>query len=170
MNTLWKIVAWILSRQPVADWLIRRSQRTPYFDIVKNGETYMRRWWLFNPYDYETREPKHRWCPISIRIHHIMKPDEDRHLHDHPWNARTIILRGLYLESRPGRADFLRTQYLKRGDTQRIGLGAFHRIEYVGNKGAYTLFISGPNRGTWGFLVDGVKVPWRKYLGIKEDA
>jgi hypothetical protein len=34
--------------------------------------------------------------------------------------------------------------------------------------GATTLFITGKYRGTWGFLVDGVKVPWREYLGIGE--
>lgn len=27
--------------------------------------------------------------------------------------------------------------------------------------------ITGKYRGTWGFLVDGVKVQWRKYLGLE---
>ncbi|KFF48129.1 hypothetical protein GY26_16265 [Gammaproteobacteria bacterium MFB021] len=178
MNIVWKITAWLASRRRIADWLIERSQHTPYFDIVKSGETYMRRWWLFNPYDHETRKPRHRWCPISIRVHHIMKPDDDRHLHDHPWNARTIILRGSYLEEvapdsgphmngrfRPGLGS-LRVR--QRGDTARIGYGQFHRITSVSRDGVYTLFISGAHRGTWGFLVGGQKVPWREYLGIKE--
>lgn len=168
MNTLWSLAAWIASRQRIADWLIKRSQRTPYFDIVKDGETYMRRWWLFNPYGYESRQPRHRWCPISIRVHHIVKPDDDRHLHDHPWNARTIILRGGYLEI-VDRGDLgLVMRGRDAGQTNRIGFGQFHRIAAVTDGGAYTLFISGEHRGTWGFLVDGVKVPWRKYLGIEE--
>jgi hypothetical protein len=32
--------------------------------------------------------------------------------------------------------------------------------------GAWTIFITGKYRGTWGFLVDGAKVQWRKYLGM----
>lgn len=178
MNHIWNLIAWIVSRQRIADWLIARSQRTPYFDIVKDGQTYMHRWWLFNPYGYESRQPRHRWCPISIRVHHIVKPDEDRHLHDHPWNARTIILRGSYLEEvppvkgsspaggfRPGQRV---GRFRQQGDTARIGFGQFHRIAHVSAGGVYTLFISGPNRGTWGFLVGGQKVPWREYLGIPE--
>lgn len=42
-----------------------------------------------------------------------------------------------------------------------------HRISEVSEGGVYTLFISGKWRGVWGFLVDGVKVPWKKYLGLE---
>jgi hypothetical protein len=31
----------------------------------------------------------------------------------------------------------------------------------------WTLFITWRYQGTWGFDVDGSKVPWREYLGIK---
>lgn len=176
---LWKAIATALAWPPIARWLIARSKRTPYFPIVKDGEVYMDRHWLFNPYDYETRQPKHRWCPVSIRVHHILKPDEDRHLHDHPWNARTIILAGDYLEEVPGvmpgsaslPARRSRQQRTRRaGDTARIGYCQFHRIADVSHGGVHTLFISGRHRGTWGFLVDGGKVPWREYLGIDKEA
>ncbi|MCD6006859.1 hypothetical protein [Halomonas sp. IOP_31] len=165
-NLIWKILARLLAWPPIAQRLIARSQRTPYFAIVKDDLVYMDRWWLFNPYNYETRQPKHHWCPISIRVHHIQQPDDDRHLHDHPWNARTIILKGYYFEETPKQFKTL----VKRGagDTARIGFGQFHRIHTVSPGGVYTLFISGKHRGAWGFLVDGAKVPWRKYLGIKE--
>lgn len=168
MQLLWKAAAWIVARPRVADWLIRRAKRTPYFHITSpdGQEIYMGRWWLFNPYDYDTRQPRRRWCPISIRIHHIMRHDDDRHLHDHPWNARTIVLKGYYFEETPKQFKTL----VKRGagDTARIGFGQFHRIHTVSQGGVYTLFISGKHRGTWGFLVDGVKVPWREYLGITD--
>lgn len=178
MNTIWNIIAWIVSRQRIADWLIARSQRTPYFDIVKDGRTYMHRWWLFNPYNHETRKPRWRWLPFSIRVHHIVKPDDDLHLHDHPWNARTIILRGGYLEEIPAGIDGRHPErghrisrkcvgrFRQQGDTNPIGFGEFHRIIHVAEGGAYTLFISGRYRGDWGFQVDGEKVPWREYLGI----
>lgn len=62
---------------------------------------YKGRWWLFNPFSRETHKAALWWCPWSFRIHHIMRHDEDLDLHDHPWNARTIILRGWYTEQRP---------------------------------------------------------------------
>lgn len=133
----------------------------------------MGRWWLFNPYDNETRERRFKWSPWSIRIHHIMRPDADRDLHDHPWNARTVILRGWYTEQRllnvglpPGAAVEI-TGCIDRmqGDTARLKHGEYHRIDEVSPGGVYTLFISGPYQGTWGFLVRGVKVAWREYTG-----
>lgn len=157
----WKALAWLLSRQPVADWLLRRAKRTPYRHIVKSGRTYMERYWLFNPYDNTSRKPRWSWCPISVRIHVIRKPDDDRHLHDHPWDARTIVLRGWYLEERLG-------EYLERrrmaGDTATIGVRRYHRINAVSPGGVVTLFITGRERGTgWGYLVNGQHVPWGDY-------
>jgi hypothetical protein len=163
---LWNIIAWVVSKPVIAKWLIGRAQRTPYLHITQRGadnELYMGRWWLFNPYDNATRQTKYRWFPISIRIHHICQPDRDPHLHDHPWNARTIILRGAYLEDRMNREHFR-----VPGDTARLMFGEYHRIAQISDGGVWTLFITGRNRGTWGLLVEGVKVPYREYLGLGE--
>jgi hypothetical protein len=158
-NPLWRLVAWIVSRPLVADWLIERAQRTPYTDIHgKDGSLYMQRWWLFNPYFPVTYLRQFEWFPISVRLHHIVRPDDDRHLHDHPWNCRTIILRGGYCEQREDK------HHLRmRGDTATIAHNEFHRIRHVYMDGAWTLFITGRKRGSWGF-----KMPWREYLGIDE--
>jgi hypothetical protein len=160
----WKIIAYICSRPIVAEWLITRSQRTPYTHITSadGNDIYMGRWWLFNPYPTGSSGDRPKWqFPISIRIHHIMRPDHDRDLHDHPWNARTIIIRGYYDEQRLNGC-FLR----KPGDTARLSFGEYHRIFAVSPGGVWTIFITGKYRGTWGFLVDGVKVKWRTYLGL----
>jgi hypothetical protein len=169
MKFLWHLLALILSSQRVADWLIKRAQRTPYINIPSRDgkQTYMERWWLFNPYgkdatgeDTPARIP---WLP-SVRIHHICLPDEDRDLHDRPWNARTVILRGFYVEEREGS---------KRGlvrmpsYTGRLLYGQYHRIAHVSDGGVWTLFITGRKRGMWGFKVEGKKVPWRTYLGLQ---
>jgi hypothetical protein len=128
---------------------------------------YMYRWWLFNPYPTGNDGAGRRWGDWlpSIRIHRIMREDRDRHLHDHPWNARTFILRGGYEEERPGQAFILR----QPGDTARLSYGQYHRINKVSDGGVWTLFVTGKKRGTWGFKVDGKKVPWRMYLGINDD-
>lgn len=185
MNKLfWSLIAKLVSRRAVSSWLIARAMRTPYEHIMSSDGTamYMGRFWLFNPYAHGTYERKYLWCPWSIRIHHILKEDSDRDLHDHPWNARTIILWGSYTEQRlidrddpvldqlvvPDRAQV--TEYIDRnpGDTATLNFGEYHRIDSVSPGGVFTLFISGPKMGSWGFLVDGVKVPWRKYLGLPE--
>ncbi|WP_282352067.1 hypothetical protein [Pseudomonas sp. PS01303] len=102
INLFWRLIAKLLALPAIAGWLIGRAKLTPYQHIMSadGTEMYMGRWWLFNPYSRETHKPALWWCPWSFRVHHIMRPDEDRDLHDHPWNARTIILRGWYTEER----------------------------------------------------------------------
>lgn len=176
----WRTVAAILSHPRIAAWLIKRAQRTPYFPITSRdgAETYMDRWWVFNPYSTEG-PPRWRWLP-SIRVHHILRADDDGAMHDHPWNARTILLRGEYVEERPvpavpkGVAWFpvftvdgeLRAGFVRaRGYTGRVLFGQYHRISEVSPGGVYTLWFTWKYRGTWGFLVNGRKVPYREHLG-----
>jgi hypothetical protein len=203
---LWSRIARFAAKPDVANWLISRSLLTPYTHLVdgpngaivvdddyrlKPGESfYMRRFWLFNAYSRDDNVPTMRltlklfgrtltWAfPISIRIHHIMREDGDRDPHDHPWNARTIILKGHYLEIRdnpefepmlPTHQGNQPTKILLRrpGATAALGFEEYHRICEVAPGGTWTLFISGPWRGVWGFRVNGVKVPWRAYLSRK---
>lgn len=176
----WGIVAKVVSLPRVSNWLITRAMKTPYFHIFKGDLVYMERYWLFNPY---SRGPdgqeasKHPWFPWNIRLHWIRRHDHEEHMHDHPWNARTFILRGGYTEERlayqirddAGRLvhDGEQITFMKPGMTAKIGYGKYHRISYVQPGGAWTLFISGRYKGTWGFLVDGVKIKWKTYLGLK---
>jgi hypothetical protein len=172
-DLLWRSFAWFVSLPAVADWLIRRAQRTPYAHITSptTGELYMGRWWLFNPYQPHNDGAGRRWAEWmpSIRIHHIIRPDSDRHLHSHPWNARTVILKGGYREERYVSDNrFARAEYLRQpGYTGTLSFGEYHRISQVASAGAWTLFITWKKLGSWYFDVDGVKVNWRKYLGIQ---
>ena len=167
-NTFWRALAFILSLRPVANWLICRAMRTPYYPIMsRNGQwLYMNRWWLFNAYgknqDGSVKPARFSWLP-SIRVHHICLPDDDKHEHDHPWNARSIILRGSYIEERytHGREP----RIVKKGDTYSLQAGQFHRIASVSKGGVYTLFFTLEFVEEWGFAVDGKKVMWKTYLG-----
>lgn len=163
IEVMWRLVALIVSIPVVANWIIRRAQKTPYTHL---GD-YMHRWWLFNPYRrQQDGSQKTRWpFPISIRAHHILREDQDRVLHDHPWNARSIILRGWYAEIREGGTHYSHGA----GDTTRLRYGEYHRISKVSPRGVYTLFITGPYRGPWGFLVNGQKVPYRAAPEGRED-
>lgn len=176
-NFLWKIVAQVVSTPAVVNWLIKRAKRTPYSHIMSadGQDTYMERYWLFNPYPAKSMGKRPRWqFPISIRLHYIRRPDGDRDLHDHPWNARTIILRGAYSEERLDKAG--RRQYFLRapGDTVAIAFEQYHRISQIypdGRElGTWTMFITGKYRGKWGFKVGDAKVPYDVYLNERGQA
>lgn len=158
---IWYLIAKLCARPAVANWLIQRAMRTP--DAHLPG--YMERFWLLNRYDRETRRARWVWIPFSIRVHHILRADLARDHHDHPWDARTIILRGWYDERRLFGSGCDRNITYARwpGDTATINYGEYHTIDRVSEGGVWTLFIMGRYRGDWGFLVDGQKVLHGEY-------
>jgi len=175
---LLNLLAKLLAVPRVSSWLIERAKRTPDESI---GD-YMDRYWLFNQYDRESRVAKYPRIPFSIRIHNIRREDDPgRHVHDHPWNARTFLLRGAYVEVRPDGEPTSQSFphpteagqcfWRRAGDTCSLKFNEFHRIEWVSPAGVWTLFVMFEYRGVWGFLVDGVKVGFKEYLATyKGDA
>lgn len=170
LEQCWAMVARRLAASPRAVALIRRAAaRTPYFDIHdKDGTLYMRRWWLLPrwclDFDPERGYPMPKaWMPFSIRLHHIVRPDADRDLHDHPFNFRSLVLEGMYYEL--GTSGWHRR--VEAGTTYRAPATRWHRIDGVSDGGAWTLFVMGRRINDWGFLVNGRKVPWREYLGVE---
>ena len=169
----------------IADWLIERAKRTPYwyrdqegrlhFHLYnRDGSPYMARYWLI---------PYNRFG-IAARVHHILRSDEDRHLHDHPSWSISIILRGWYYEHMPcrccrkGNCGYAPRVWRGPGSIVFRRARDWHRLEldtdYLHNRrtDCWTLFITGPKRkdgdpehACWGFLVDGEKVPSDVYLG-----
>jgi len=174
----------------VADWLIARAQKTPYSHLEReDGRIYMRRFWLV-PYDYIPSFGPIGCGPvgwnrpiakilqlagIAIRIHHIMKPDRDRHMHDHPWWWISIVLRGSYVEitPNPDGAEVWPTTASEPvlGHIRHTGSIAIkrptdrHKIAVVPPGGVWTLFITGPKRQEWGFYTETGKVHHRQYGG-----
>lgn len=184
----WRFLAWLVTREKVFVWLLRRAFRTPYSHITNadGSDVYMRRFWLFNPYGSESGErlegsdaaPRRSWWREvlpSVRIHHIKRADQDRHLHSHPWNARTIILKGWYEEERyldetprgtawrqlrgqdrrdlglpPASGLLVNTEHHVRvaGYTGRLLFKQYHRITKVPNDGVWTMFITWRKRGS----------------------
>lgn len=169
MEMFWRIVAWIVARPMIADWIIRRAMKTEYTHLPG----YMNRYWLFNPYTKANgvEVTPIEWLP-SIRVHHILRRDNDRHKHDHPWESRTIGLKRWYRESRVAAYGWRDGDYYEEtvetirgaGDTAPIRYGEYHSITDVPEGGVWTLFITFGYKGTWGFLVDGKKVDWRTYM------
>ncbi len=176
MKLLWWLFAKVVATPFIADWLIQRAMRTPYVHL----HGYMNRYWLFNGYEYIPGQDesgydkrKYKWLP-SVRIHHILREDLGRDMHDHPWDARTIILKGWYEETRMchylGDGMVLGQCHARlAGDTASLKLGEFHEITSVSEDGVWTMFFTWKYQGPWGFFVDGVKIPWKKYLEENKD-
>jgi len=163
----------------IADRLIRRAKRTPYYHLGN----YMERYWLV-PYnrtiiheDGQThgtgrvpwlKRPVARLLQtfgIAVRVHRILRSDYGRDFHDHPWNFLSVILKGGYNEATP--ADPHGAWY-GAGSVLFRRATDWHRLVLPWTGEAWTLFISGPRIQRWGFLVDGKKVPYTEYKGVSE--
>lgn len=112
----------MLKREP--DWIIGGSENP-----------YLLRWWVI---------PHNRW--FNIYLHHFMRSDDDRALHDHPWWNMSFLIKGRYREHLSGERfrDRRRFQIVLRRATST------HRIELTHGP-VWTLFITGPRIREWGF-------------------
>lgn len=175
--------------------LLRRAKRTPYFHL----EGYMNRYWLV-PYRqrierreqltdtlsvvyYDGTGPVNfrrrpiAWLlqrfDIAVRVHEIVASDDDRALHDHPWDYWSLILHGGYTEiSSAGRVWYGPGSFIRHKAEHRHRL-RLERPRHPAFPNAYvltgppvpclTLFVMFRKRQSWGFFVDGEKINWRDY-------
>lgn len=153
----WKLVARVLARPAVYRWLVLFSSRTPHEHLPG----YMLRWWLVQ---------RRNWLPFSIRVHHILRADNDRHLHDHDWSFRSIILSGWYKEERLSSDGIRRLHYRGPGTSHTFAKGDYHKIVRVSPGGVITLVImTKKRRSDWGFLVNGEHINHSEYLGVTHE-
>ncbi|MDZ7823006.1 MAG: hypothetical protein U5K75_02470 [Ahrensia sp.] len=68
----------------------RKVLSTPDLIIGGAEDPYMRRWFII---------PRNRW--FNIYLHEIVRSDDDRALHDHPWWSLSLVLDGQMLEVLP---------------------------------------------------------------------
>jgi len=139
------------------DWLINLAKKTPYTHL----DDYMERYWLI-PYGK---------LPVAARIHHILKSDDDRAFHDHPWPYMTIILKGGYWEVTPsydmsGLYTGEKRTWHGAGSVLFRKAKTWHRLEIPEGEQTWTLFVTGKWQQKWGFMPNPkTKVPYKEYLG-----
>jgi len=105
-----------------------------------------------------------RFCYFSckwfgIYKHIIVKPDEDKHDHDHPWDFLSIVLEGSY-------ADMVNGWWNEHRKPLSI---KFNKAEYhhklmavQGPKNrCVTLVITGPRRREWGYVTNKGKYDYK---------
>ncbi len=158
---LWRRFAKFCAKPAVREWIINTAHKTPY----ERGHLidYMLRYTLI-PHSVKLFGRTIN-LPITARVHVILRQDLDRHLHDHPWDHRSIVLDGWYDEEDV----FGNSRVLNEGDTVARRAECFHRINAVSPDGVVSLFICWPWRNRWGFLKNGRKIYYRDYLGLQPD-
>lgn len=123
-------------------------------------EPYLERYYLF------LKERKQ--FPFNIFLHKFLKGDPDD-VHDHPWPYFTLILRGGYYEWVPqfnsdGKKTCELCYWRGPGHFRFCKANSFHRIELHPGITAWTLFVPGPQKREWGFLVNNKWIHNDNYL------
>jgi hypothetical protein len=141
------------------------------------GELYLRRWFIW------PRKPADLRMVPRLYLHKFYTGDSDRHLHDHPWSFRSLILRGGYREysynpewlkyrAATGREHSLVPKlrskwygpgsYLKRGASwaHSVKLQTLTDGEVVP---CWSLVLTSVKSRSWGFHTEGGWCWWRFY-------
>ena len=115
---------------------------------VTIGTNYLRRWWIV---------PRNLFA--NVYLHEFRRSDDDRALHDHPWENSSYLIAGRYIEHTP-EGQFLRAA----GDFVTRPATARHRIELIAAQPVISLFMTGPKIRDWGFHCPGGFVPWQDFV------
>ena len=145
--------------------LERMGRKRIVLDRVSD-EPYLERYYLFLK--------DRAWFPFNVFLHKFLKSDPDD-VHDHPWPYFTVILRGGYWEWVPqfnsqGQKIAEIAHWRAPGHFRWCSANSYHRIELDPGVTCWTLFMPGPKKRDWGFLVRGQWIQWEQYLKMRKSA
>ena len=106
--------------------------------------------------------------PFNVFIHKFHKSDPDD-VHDHPWPYATLILAGGYYEWTPvfdknGKKIAETCAWRGPGHFRTAGANSYHRIVLDPAVTCWTMFMPGPQKRDWGFLVNNKWIHNEQYL------
>lgn len=101
---------------------------------------------------YLTRFRLLRLGPYQVNIHLFHGSDEDNELHSHPWSGFGVILRNGYVEERLGPDKLAWKRTLIPGSVNVLGPDTFHKVTLLNGRRTWTLFVTGRDVASWGFL------------------
>lgn len=144
-------------------WFLNLLERLGRKRIVMdriNNEPYLERYYLFLK--------DRNLFPFNVFLHRFLKSDPDD-VHDHPWPYATLILKGGYYEWIPqfgadGKKIGEIAKWRGAGHFRTCSATSYHRIELDPNVECWTLFMPGPQKREWGFLVKNKWVQHEEYL------
>ena len=106
-------------------------------DVAIGGRenTYMQRWFII---------PRNKY--FNLYLHRVLKSDDARALHDHPWWSLSLCLDGRMREHRSDKE----VRVISSGGLVFRSAKAAHRLELFDGS-CVTLFATGPVIRNWGF-------------------
>ena len=147
------------TKKLLRSWIGYTTTEPMDFRIPPNTDTpaYMHRWWRIARNAY-----------FNIYYHLVLRSDDDRALHDHPWWNFSIVLEGGYFEHTIDAGGVHRKVWYGPGSVKFRRAGTYaHRLELAkGHTGVWdarlnrhvmselpvkTIFITGPVLRRWGF-------------------
>jgi hypothetical protein len=144
-------------------WFLNLLERMGRKRIVmdrESNEPYLERYYVFLK--------DRKLFPFNVFLHKFLKSDPDD-VHDHPWPYATLILKGGYYEWLPqfdsnGRKIAEICVWRRPGHFRVCSANSFHRIELDPDVECWTMFMPGPQKREWGFLVNNKWIQHEKYL------
>jgi len=145
------------------NFLDRHGRKRIIMDRIDN-EPYLERYYVL----FNTRQHK----GFNVYLHKFLKGDPDD-VHDHPWPYATFILAGGYYEWIPQfNADGTKNCEVRKwrgaGHFRICSPNSYHRVELKEGVTAWTLFMPGPHKRQWGFLVNNKWIHNDDYLASRK--
>lgn len=140
-------------------WAAGVMARAPDFIIGEAANPYLRRWWVI---------PRNEGC--NVYLHEILRSDDDRAGHDHPWPNTSYIIDGGYTEityyQQQPWAEAYRLERVAGDCVTRLATDT-HRLIVPDGGRCVSLFMTGPKVRDWGFWCPNGErfVPWQVFTG-----
>ena len=146
------------------NWLDRIGRKRIIMDRADN-EPYLERYYVFLK--------ERRKFPFNVFVHKFLKSDPDD-VHDHPWPYATLILKGGYYEWVPqfdeqGKMSCEIRKWRGPGHFRICSANSYHRVELKPGVECWTMFMPGPQKREWGFLVKNKWIHNEQYLQNKRE-
>ena len=116
-------------------------------DFSIGAPVYLNRWWIIPRNEVQ-----------NVYLHQGLRDDDDRALHDHPWDNQSYVIKGRYREITPD-GSFIR----EAGELVCREATDAHRLELVNGEPFVSLFFTGPKVREWGFYCPKGWIHWRDF-------
>jgi hypothetical protein len=107
---------------------------------------------------------------FNLYLHEIRRSDEDRHMHDHPWHFKSLILWGKYMErtSLYPKFDSLVFEQFQPGDVVHHHASDVHKIT-LKSPVVWTLVLTSGRKRMWGYRTAKGWIDFKTYRQLKRD-
>jgi hypothetical protein len=132
------------------------KSREPDFLIGGAEHPYMQRWWII---------PRNRF--FNVYLHHFLRSDDDRALHDHPWWNVSLLLDGAYVEHTIAAGGVQHAIRYCACELKFRTAKSAHRVEITDGP-TWSLFITGPAIRNWGFHCPKGWRRWQDFVSSRD--